>query len=201
MINSEVDFNKQLKRHVSFISSSCERYDLGFVEEALRIAVSLRVIFHDTFQSKSILTHLNIKNNLSILSSIKNKEENTVDGHSPALMVPFFLTPDGITPQLNVSRKKESISAEEWWNEIIFLQNGEFSRKNVVLSASNQDGGAHVDANPNRKTKILKEGIGTFANVKDGVENKIEFVDYHFQLIRQFGFEVLNSPEIQQIIA
>ena len=115
-------------------------------------------------------------------------------------MIPFLLTPDGITPQLDVSQKKEMISADEWWNEIVFIQNKEFSRKDVVLSASNQDGGAHVDEKPNKKTKILKEGIGTFTNVKDNIENETEIVDYHFQLLRQFGFEVLNSPKIQKII-
>ena len=154
-----VDFKKQMSTHISFIDNSCKRYDQGIHEEALHIAVSLRVIFHDTNKSISILKHLGIKDSISLLSTMGGNEESVPQDGELVSSIPIMMTMDGVTPQLNASSKKVTIPIEEWWNEIIFVQNGNFSRRNVVLSASNQDGGAHVDANPNNKTKKLGNAV------------------------------------------
>jgi hypothetical protein len=47
------EFASSLRTHLAFIARSCELYDRGHIEEALRMAVSLRVIFHDTRHSTS----------------------------------------------------------------------------------------------------------------------------------------------------
>ncbi len=58
----KTEFTEQLKRHLGFLERSCAAYDSGHQEEALRIAVSLRVLFHDTQHSSvSLLSHLGIK--------------------------------------------------------------------------------------------------------------------------------------------
>ena len=195
-----VNFKKQMSTHLSFIENSCKKYDQGFHEEALRIAVSLRVIFHDTPKSISILKHLGIKESISLLSTMGGNEEKIPEGHKLALSIPFMITMDGVIPPLNETSKKKIIPIKGWWNEIIFVQNGNFSRCDVVLSASNQDGGAHVDANPSRKTKELKQGIGSFTSTTSGEKNTAELIDYHYQLLRQIGFEVLNSQQLKDII-
>ena len=80
--------------------------------------------------------------------------------------------------------------------EIVMTTNHKLTRKDIVLSASNQDGGAHVDAAPSRKTLELKEGIGEFSSTSRGLETTIKLTDHHLPLIRQFGYEVLNSPDL-----
>lgn len=183
-----------LKTQISFIENSCEKYDQGMHEEALRIAVSLRVIFHDTGRSVSILKHLDRKEDVLLLSTM-GSEEDLSQSESLLLDIPFMLTSDGVVPPLDTTSKKTMISVEEWWEEIIFIQNNKFSRRDVVLSAANQDGGAHVDINPNIKTRELKLGIGTFSSPRC---NTVVLADYHYQLLRQIGFEVLNSPHLVQ---
>src|SRR6266545_3514326 len=45
----------QLQRQLGFLKRSCEDFDAGQHDEGLRIAVSLRVLFHDTSASTSLL--------------------------------------------------------------------------------------------------------------------------------------------------
>ena len=49
-----MDLLEHFQRHLKFIEASCVAYDQGDTYEALRIAVSLRVLFHDT--AKHIIT-------------------------------------------------------------------------------------------------------------------------------------------------
>ena len=65
------DFPAQLQRQIGFLKRSCLTYDSGHQEEALRIAVSLRVPFHDTKSSVSLLTHLGVKALARVLSTFE----------------------------------------------------------------------------------------------------------------------------------
>ena len=56
-----MNYREQLTRHLEFIRRSCESYDAGDKAEGLRIAVSLRVLFHDTNHCTSLMTHLKLK--------------------------------------------------------------------------------------------------------------------------------------------
>ena len=73
--------------------------------------------------------------------------------------------------------------------------NHKLTRKDIVLSASNQDGGAYVDASPNGKTLELKEGVGVFSTIEQGIATTTKLSDHHLPLIRQFSYEVLSSPD------
>ena len=53
-----MDFRAQLASQLEFIQSSCDLYDVGKVREGVRIATALRVLFHQTRKSTSVLTHL-----------------------------------------------------------------------------------------------------------------------------------------------
>ena len=85
-----MDFIKQLSRHIGFLERSCAAFEAGYTEEALRIAVTLRVLFHDTKSSTSLLTHLGLKSSASVLSTFEpgykeNKEDKTFTVTIPAL--------------------------------------------------------------------------------------------------------------------
>ena len=99
------------------------------------------------------------------------------------------------TVSTNNWKTRSILLAEDWWNEQIWLE-GQFalSRRDIVLSAANQDGGAHVDSNPSAKTKKLKAGpMGTVIingkPLEGGLRN-------HHPLIRQIAYEVLSSNEL-----
>jgi len=86
------------------------------------------------------------------------------------------------------------------WQETVISQNTRASRKEIVLGAANQDGGAHVDSNSNAKIRELKEGVRTFTLRRDGVVvSEQKLTDHHFPMLRQIGYEVLNSPDLATI--
>lgn len=194
-----MDFIEQLRRHIGFLERSCASFDAGYTEEALRIAVTLRVLFHDTKNSISLLTHLGLKSSALVLSTFEpgykeNKEDRTFSVTIPVL---FNSLGERKAP-LSRARRHEFIMASEWWQEVIAFTNQKVSRKDVILSAANQDGGAHVDATPDKKTASMIRGFWTIKKVVEGkvIEQRVN--NDHFPLLRQFGHEVLNSPEISK---
>src|SRR5205814_10509158 len=52
-----LNFYDQLRRQLNFIVTSCRAYDAGVCEEATRLAVVARVLFHDTKNSHSLVSH------------------------------------------------------------------------------------------------------------------------------------------------
>jgi hypothetical protein len=198
-----MNFIEQLRRHIGFLERSCASYDAGNTEEALRIAVSLRVLFHDTKNSTSLLTHLNLKLSALVLSTFEPGYKENKEAGTFVISMPVFLNinSSGVrTPPLSKARRQEFISASEWWDEIIAYSppHHKVSRKDVILGASNQDGGAHVDSTPNEKLASMIKGNITITKVVQGKRIEQRVNNDHFPWLRQFGHEVLNSPDISQ---
>lgn len=200
MTNAYSDLIQQLSRQLKFLQTSCDAYDRGELEEALRISVALRVLFHDTNKSTSLLTHLGKKDSINLISTFGLDQTDEQLGGGFVMYIPLMVTMDGVKPILGDCKSPKTVPCEPWWNEIVMAQSHRFSRRDVVLSSANQDGGAHVDISPNNKTIELKEGIGTLTKVVDGVDVTEVLSDHHFPMLRQIGYEVLNSPEITSLV-
>ena len=110
-----MDFIEQLRRHIKFLERSCAAFDAGHAEEALRIAVTLRVLFHDTTKSTSLLTHLGLKSSALVLSSLKpGYEENKKDG-TFRVTIPVMFNSLGVRKApLSRARRHDFITASEW---------------------------------------------------------------------------------------
>lgn len=193
-----MDFIEQLRRHIKFLERSCAAFDAGHAEEALRIAVTLRVLFHDTRKSISLLTHLGLKSSALVLSSFEPGYIKYEDGTFCVTIPAMFDSLGERKARLSRARRHDFITASEWWQEVIAFTNYNISRKDVILSAANQDGGAHVDATPDNKTDAMIRGTWTIIRVVEGKVKEQRVNNDHFPLLRQFGYEVLNSPEISQ---
>lgn len=189
-----MDLVEQLRRQIGFLESSCRAFDGGQVEEALRMAVSLRVLIHDTPASTSLLTHLGIKNLSNLLSTFEPiKREPGVFIAS----IPFWVDSTGDRkPPLGDNPYQEFLPANEWWTQLVMTGNNDLSRKDIILAAANQDGGAHVDAKPGAKAQELIRGVGTHTVRVGSVEKRTVLDNHHFYLIRQFSYEVLHSPDV-----
>ena len=191
----DMDLLEKLREHLSFLESSARDFDSA-PQEALRMAVSLRVLFHDTGSSTSLLTHLGIKDSAKILSTFEPIPQKP--GELIAF-IPLGLNWDGKRQALlDDAPWKQFIPVAEWWAQLVMTGNNNLSRKEVILAAANQDGGAHVDANPGEKTRELKEGVGKHTLRIGGMDRTTVLNNHHFYLIRQFTHEVLNSPDIKR---
>lgn len=196
-----MDFTEQLRRHLGFLKRSCNDFDAGHFEEGLRIAVSLRVLLHDTPGSTSLLTHLGIKSSANLLTTFEPGFTEDKASGLLSIFIPMWVDHAGSRrPPLDAATRRDFIPVAEWWDEVVIGSNTMPSRKDIIPAAANQDGGAHVDANPGQKAQELIRGVGTFSISISGKEiKKTELNNHHFYLIRQFAYEVLNSPEVANV--
>ncbi len=96
----------------------------------------------------------------------------------------------------------------EWWNQIVYVfsrrpkedPTGEIevlrlSRKDIVLTATNKDGGAHVDQKLTPAYEMLAAdgAVGSFIWESDGVKQEFPITKAHLVALRQIGHEVLRS--------
>jgi hypothetical protein len=107
------------------------------------------------------------------------------------------------TPWLDRAERKDFVCAADWWSqEMIYCKDGvDITRKSLVLWAANQDGGAHVDADPDPGLKLVARGLDftwTIDEETAGVKKSsvVHVQEMHLAALRQFAYEVLNSPDL-----
>ncbi len=58
---TRAELEAHLKEQIAFLKASAQSYDKGFLGEAKRLAVTVRVLIHDTVASPSLLRQLDLK--------------------------------------------------------------------------------------------------------------------------------------------
>jgi hypothetical protein len=191
----------QARRQLTFLRNSAVAYDGGDSEEALRIAVAIRVLLHDTNYSISLLKRLGKKDSLKLISTAKDiPREQLVGIDFGELMAGMAIgnsmeyspVPDGMP----------AIRCCDWWIQPVFIRdNIIYSRKDVILSAANKDGGAHVDE-PDGKLKALQQGFWEKTQINvDGSKVITSLDNNHFRMLRRFADELLLSSELLTLAA
>jgi hypothetical protein len=151
------DFKEHFEQQLGFLESSASAYDAGTEPEAKRLAVSLRILLHDTGRSTSLLTHLGVKDKLPFRNTAS-------EPHPPGVIVMFngglcnirsTLGEGGgrsrFVPTLDSDPERNSQPEqcfEDWWTTPILndQEGNSFSRSDFIDAVANKDGGAHVDA-------------------------------------------------------
>ena len=72
---------RHLHENIGFLLASCKEFDKGSFAEAKRLATTLRVLLHDTSQSKSLLGLLGIKNQLNYLNTATPYDSSNLLSH------------------------------------------------------------------------------------------------------------------------
>jgi hypothetical protein len=121
---------EKLQEQLRFIQRSCAAFDQGAEEEAIRIAASLRVIFHNTNSSTSIISHLGFGDK-KILSSSRghgNWQDFLAQQINLSLPQPIRMLP-------LLGDKFIELSIEDWWrNEPVFVHNAQkHSRRKIII--------------------------------------------------------------------
>jgi hypothetical protein len=191
---------KSLQRQMQFIATSCAAFDAGQENESLRIAVALRVIFHDTGSSTSILKQLGIKETVYLLS-IAPEIADRVPAEATFAMAYPVIFGSFIRPNLEANRANDLLVVAQWLDQRVMLNKGIwFSRNDIILKAANEDGGAHLDPQPSNKTQAMKTPW-LIREVEEAGQKKQEpLTDNHFPILRAMGHEVLSSPELMTLL-
>jgi tetratricopeptide (TPR) repeat protein len=199
-------YKEQLKRQMEFLKRSCELFDHGSEDEAIRIAVALRTLFRDTEfkgkkQSISIFALLGQKEAVRLLSSLETMDEL----HLPFEMIPkhslpIMMTSDGQKPLLEKTKKHKLISISDWLNEkVVIIDGNELSREDIIITAANKDGGTHVPEKMNAKARLLKKSVGAYTIYENSRAITKELASHYFIILRQLAFEVLESRSIYEL--
>ena len=189
-----------LKAQIAFMQQSAGSYDNGFEDEAKRLAVVIRVLVHDTSQSTSLLTLLDKKDIKFYNSALSFNPRNLAPYNGLTMMKlsssegAFYVAPlDGGAPTRS---RTDKISFGLWWEGMFVIkdENGKtFTRKELVLSTANMDGGTHVDPHLDKAYANLSRfnslGWKFFRNdIEDNFSNSPVSAS-----IRQIAHEVLKT--------
>lgn len=135
------DLGTYLNEHLKFIRASAHSFDAGFEGEAKRLAVSARVLLHDSPQSHSLMGQLGLLNILFYSMAYRWDAKNLLPHHGllqlrintsgPSYHAPF----DDRPPHL-----LRWIPFDDWWSEIVFddRKGNSLTRKQLVLALANK---------------------------------------------------------------
>lgn len=195
-----------LRQQIGFLETSCQAFDNGHEDEALRIATTLRVLVHDTGNSTSLLEQLGLKDTMKFIDSATPIDpvptDKMLDGRAvmamsgmPGLFAISF-TREGtkfLAPQSRAPYSRGPISFRDWWtSECIPGHNGaSYSRSWLVKQMANREGGAHVDpeiSHPYNNLQNTSMGMTVHSNGINDFVNSAGNVS-----IRQVAWEILES--------
>lgn len=206
---TEEYFRAQLIRQLGFIQYLCSGYDIGFIDLAILIATRLRVTFnHGSGSQKSLLQHLKASRTKMLTST--EGFSGGPRGSQHFGLGSFRSTSDGTSttgsygPKLGNSFTHEEISFHRWWKEqivVVLDEDTQLTRMDIVLAATNTDGGAHVGRElPQKYHKLAASGVIGELVVQDSAgERRTPIENLHFKALRQIGYEVLHSPELLKL--
>ncbi len=188
------ELEESLEEQLRFIEKSAQLYDVGNHAEAKRIATALRILFHNKGRSKSLLVQLGF-DCLQYQDSAGDMPPGNMLTECPLLLMSVGGSKD-YEPMLDngppFPPTPRTMSA--WWNQTVFIddQRRTFSRKDIVLSVADQDGGAHVDPELNEGYHRLSRENSLAWTVESpsgrrAAQNPIPAA------LRQLAYEVLKS--------
>ncbi len=141
---TDFDYLTHLKQQYDFLVSDIDQFEKGHSHFGVKIASTLRTIFHNTTFSKSILPQLADKYQIKLI--FKSKGQGFVTDPSCRLYIGFTIG-NRIVPRnyFNLPFFIETVF-ESYWNAIVYKEGDIlYTRKQLILFAANKWGGSHVD--------------------------------------------------------
>lgn len=152
---SPAELEQQLHKQILFMERSGQAYDQGFEDEAVRLAVCIRVLLHDTERVKSLLQLLGMKGKIEYWDSASEHNPSNLIAHLGLVSLRMSvkggeLASSRYMPMLDdlLPGRGSWESFIWWWNKkpvIVDAKKNTFTRRDLVLNLCDKDGGAHVD--------------------------------------------------------
>ena len=164
---SRSDLLELLAENQDFLERSAAGFDEGYEAEAKRLAVVLRVLLHDTRTSHSLLQQLGIKERMDFLDTAQPIDPMNLLPTPGLVMMRMTTSEHGNSAEYVAKLGGGATSPRQarfagWWGNPVMKVDGTWSRKELVLSLANQEGGAHVDPRLNERYEHLakRNGLG-----------------------------------------
>lgn len=213
----EGELEQMFRDQIDALKQIGELYDKGSVPMAMILSTIVSTLLRDGGRNTtSLLRSLNKKEEAKFISSSRgfyneiimngNKSEHELSPAAPLIFTEMgFGGHYAYKPLCSVFPDipwKRALDFEDWYNEAIFkAEDGVYlTRKELIASMRDQDGGAHVDnylsQNVYVKLKtdpepIFKEMIDKNPTLKEMISKKM--IGAHYATMRQVAWEVLDS--------
>jgi hypothetical protein len=141
------DLDRSLSDQVNFLRNSAASYDAGFEGEAKRLAVTTRVLLHDTAVSQSLLGLLGLKKTMTFIATgdTYDQKRHILCFYGLA-MIEIKSAIARFRPRCLIPSKPDLVptwkSFDDWWNQVIIvdLSRQKFTRRNIILTLANMEG-------------------------------------------------------------
>lgn len=189
------DLETHIEEQLRFLELSATSFDNGFEAEAKRLAVTIRILVHDTNNSHSLLRQLN-KKGVKFLDSTFDFNPADIIGHGGLVCVSYGPAGSKYVAMLDNLPPPaiKWVDFETWWNMPVLVDNKrrQLTRQKIILTAANQDGGAHIDPKLDEIYSDLakKNSLGWVEQTEQGAK-QIEGADR--AAIRQIAHELLKT--------
>jgi hypothetical protein len=201
---SRTDLLDMLAENREFLQRSAYAFDHGYEAEAKRMAVVLRVLLHDTDLSHSLLKQLNVKTQMNFLDTAAPINPANLLPTPGLVMMKMTRTSVGADGQyvapLGMERPHPPRlrTFAEWWRHPVMKVDGTWSRKELVLTLANTEGGAHVDPDLNGRYESLAKANGIGWTASAGANSQPFAGNVVAVAVRQVAYEVVTTLDREQ---
>jgi len=189
----------ELNEQLAALKSSNAAYDAGEVWEAKRLATTAYTLLHDgRGRTKSLLSQLGILDQMEFLASAPPINPDNLASDFPLVIIRMTVNPASATylPRLEDGPPlRQWLPFADWWAQIILKdQRGlSLTRKDLVLTLRDQEGGSHFDAELTNPAYIsAKEGNMGWVLVTPEGSQSID-PGPQFATMRQIAWELEQS--------
>ncbi|KST49673.1 hypothetical protein NE256_13100 [Enterococcus faecium] len=198
---TEDNLKDSLNEQYHFLLQSASQFDKGNFFEAKRLATTSRVLLRDTRNSASLLKQLGVKDSLLYYNtSLFIKDVVLYSGPVTIATIPnklngqYFNTYWPLFDEYGPSPTLVPLLSFDHWYNTKMLINGidSFTRKEIIGYLADQDGGAHIDAEIDKKYHNLKQSVYSMSMQQLNTFSKnLPFENLHYALMRQIAHELI----------
>ena len=187
-----------LEHQRAALISSAAAYDDGAAWEAPRVAVAISVIVVDGRRTRSLLSQLGILDRVGFANSCRGLSPLNMLAETPLVHTQLHIHPPtnsvSYLPRLDdVPGGLKYIGFKEWWDESVIRdrERRQLSRKDLVLSIRDQDGGAHVDATLRDPVYLGVSRLASLGWAARSTDGPLDFdAPAHLASVRQIAWEI-----------
>ncbi len=206
MININNPLQDKYEEFLDLLHCLCENYDHSEKDIlSLSISTAIRVLVHDTKFSISLLSHLGKKNVLFLSTNHVHQNQPIHLGLVRRINVGVNDGKGGeakywpLCDERYFSAPKESqfIEFNAWWNEEKVFESVESSltRRDLILSVANKDGGAHFETKVQKKYDDFRHSWSGGSTLVGNNSGHLRGYDNMpiYPAVRQIGHELLST--------
>jgi hypothetical protein len=190
------DLEQHLGEEVQYLRNLIRDFDGGFEAAAKKMAGSIRLLVHDTRNSKSLLGQLGVLAIPFYDTACNWNPSNRLPHHGLVSML-IGTTGAAYSAPLDI-RPPHCLgwtSFQEWWEKVVFVDpsKNKLTRRDVVLVVADQDGGVHVDPSLEEIYSALSRQRSIDWVFSDGQSARLIAGRIALVSIRQITHEVLKT--------